>query len=108
MGGGAAKPESRVVLLALVLGVAGCEVTLPHSKAPTVSLRMQGNPPDASVTIDDEYVGPLRVVMARGVALPVGSHRVSVEAEGYFPWDKIVDAKRERVQLDVRLVPLPD
>jgi hypothetical protein len=60
------------------------------------------------VTIDDEYVGPLSVVMARGVALPVGSHRISVEAEGYFPWDKIVEAKSGLVRLDVRLIPLPD
>jgi hypothetical protein len=93
---------------ALVFLVSGCEVSLPHAKTPTVSLRMQGAPPEASVTIDDEYVGPLSVVMARGVALPVGSHRISVEEEGYFPWDKIVEAKKELVRLDVRLVPIPD
>ncbi len=99
----------RLVLVGtLALLVGGCEVSLPHAKAPTVSLRMQGDPPEASVTIDDEYVGPLSVVAARGVALPVGSHRISVEAEGYFPWDKIVLAKKELVRLDVHLRPIPD
>jgi hypothetical protein len=92
----------------LIGALAGCEWNLPHAKSPTVSLRMQGAPPDARVTIDDEYVGPLSVVMVRGVALPVGDHRITVEAEGYFPWDKIVEAKSELVRLDVRLVPLPD
>jgi hypothetical protein len=100
----------RPLLFAVALSgaLAGCESNFPHAKTPTVSLRMQGAPPEASVTIDDEYVGPLSVVMARGVALPVGSHRISVEAEGYFPWDKIVEAKSGLVRLDVRLTPLPD
>jgi hypothetical protein len=93
---------------ALVLGLASCQVSLPHSRTPTVSMRMQGSPPDATVTIDDRYVGPLMVVAARGVALPVGSHRISVEAEGYFPWDKIVEAKDKPVSLAVTLVALPD
>ena len=97
-----------VARAALVLGLASCQVSLPHSSTPTVSMRMLGSPPDATVTIDDRYVGPLMVVSARGVALPVGSHRVSVEAEGYFPWDRIVEAKDRLVKIDVRLVPLPD
>jgi len=100
---------SRLLTWALLpVALAGCEWNLPHAKAPTVSLRLLGTPPDATVTIDDEYVGPLSVVMVRGVALPVGSHRISVEAQGYFPWDKIVEAKRQLVRLDVRLVPIPD
>jgi PEGA domain-containing protein len=98
----------RVFVGALVLALAGCEVSLPHSKTPTVSMRMQGSPPDATVTIDDMYVGPLAVVAARGVALPVGSHRISVEEQGYFPWDKIVEAKDKPVMLAVTLVLLPD
>ena len=58
----------------------------------TVSMRMVGAPPNASVTIDDIFVGRLDTVAARGVALPVGTHRVSVEAPGYLPWDKVVEA----------------
>jgi len=89
-------------------GLVGCQVNLPHSRLPTVSMRMQGSPPDATVTIDDEYVGPLAVVAVRGVALPVGTHRISVEAQGYFPWDKIVEAKDKPVMLSVTLVAIPD
>src|SRR5207249_1571502 len=54
----------------------------------TVSMRMQGGPPNATVTIDERIVGSLDVIAARGVALPPGRHRVSVEAPGYFPWDQ--------------------
>ncbi len=78
--------------------------------ARTVSLRMEGAPPDARVTIDDLYVGTLDVVSARGVALPPGSHRVTVEAPGYFPWDRLVEARRDAgpVRLAVQLVAIPD
>jgi hypothetical protein len=99
---------ARILSAALTAGLVACDLNLPHAKTPTISLRLQGAPPEASVTIDDEYVGPLSAVMVRGVALPVGSHRISVEAQGYFPWDKIVEAKSEIVRLDVRLTPIPD
>ena len=73
-----------------------------------MSLRMRGGPPSATVTVDDVMIGPMNVVSARGVALPRGPHRVSVEAPGYLPWDKIVDARDAAVVLDVRLQPMPD
>ena len=74
----------------------------------TISLRMQGGPPNATVTIDDERVGPLAVVAAHGVALPPGRHRVTVEAPGYLPYDHLVEATSAPVRLEVALVPIPD
>ena len=73
-------------------------------------MRMVGSPPNASVTIDDIFVGRLDIVAARGVALPVGTHRISVEAPGYLPWDKMVEAKEGAgpLRLEVRLVATPD
>ena len=79
--------------------------------AVTTSLRMSGSPPDARVTIDEQMVGTLDVVIARGVALPPGKHRISVEAPGYFPMDTIVEAKesdRAPIRVDARLVPVPE
>lgn len=93
------------VSFALLLALAACG---PARDARTVSLRMAGAPMNATVTIDDIFVGSLAVVNARGVALPVGTHRVSVEAPGYFPWDRVVEAKDQPVRLDVRLVAVPD
>jgi hypothetical protein len=73
-------------------------------------MRMTGSPPTATVTIDDHYVGTLDVVGARGVALPEGPHRISVEAPGYFSWDRIVEMKEGQgpVRLAVDLVRVPD
>lgn len=73
-------------------------------------MRMVGSPTTASVTIDDIFVGTLDVVSARGVALPLGPHRVSVEAPGFFPWDKVIEAKEGAgpLRLEVRLVAQPD
>jgi hypothetical protein len=92
----------RLAILALVVACG------PAREPRTVSLRVKGGPPNASVTIDDIFVGTLDVVAARGVALPVGTHRLSVEAPGYLPLDRFVEAKEAPVSLDVTLVPIPD
>jgi hypothetical protein len=95
--------------LALSLPVAALACGGPREPR-TVSMRMAGTPPNASVTVDDVFIGTLDFVAAHGVALPVGAHRVSVEAPGYFPWDRLVEAKDGQgpVRLDVRLVATPD
>ncbi len=82
----------------------------PPKEPKTVSMRMKGSPPDASVTVDDVFIGRLDFVSSRGVALPIGTHRVSVEAPGYLPWDKTVEAKEGAgpVRLEVNLVATPD
>jgi PEGA domain len=121
-----AKPESRaaalfrrltpyVALLAacalallLILSLASCE---PGVGRPAVSLsfeRTKTSPGDAAVMIDEEYIGPLGYVSARGVRLPIGKHRISIEKPGYFPWDRLVEADREPILLNITLEPIPD
>ncbi|MBN1607970.1 MAG: PEGA domain-containing protein [Polyangiaceae bacterium] len=68
----------------------------------------QGTPSDASVYIDEQYIGPLYYVAARGVRMPIGEHRITVTREGYFDWDTIVVADRDPIALNVALVPVPD
>jgi hypothetical protein len=96
-----------VAALAAAAATAACG---PPKHPKTVFLRMVGSPPNASVTIDDIFVGRLDTVSARGVALPVGPHRISVEAPGYLPWDKVVAAEEGEgpIRLEVRLVEVPD
>jgi hypothetical protein len=76
----------------------------------TTSLRVQGAPADASVTIDDRYVGAFLYVRAHGVAMPPGKHHLTVEKTGFFPWDRLVEVHEgdPPVQLDVTLVKIPD
>jgi hypothetical protein len=100
-------PRRRLAATALLLLATACgpslraAVTLHLESTPTT-------PADASVVIDEEYVGPLGYVAERGIRLPVGEHRISVTKAGYFPWDTIVVADRAPVKLTVELVPVPD
>lgn len=92
---------SVVVLLLAAAGCLRAAVTLrltPDDQTPT----------DAKVTIDEQFVGLLGFVAARGVRLPEGEHRISIEREGYFPHDEIVVSNREPIHLRVHLRRLPD
>lgn len=91
----------------LAIGSVGCA----SSTTSTTSLRMGGDgPPDATVTIDERYLGSLAIVRRRGVALPPGRHRVTVERSGFFPFDQLVDVKDgdPPIKLDVAMKRIPD
>jgi len=96
----------RALAVLLALALAGCVREAPV----TTSLRVAGAPPDASVSVDDRYLGAFVYVQRRGVALPPGKHRITVEKAGYFPWDKLVDAREgdPPIKLDVTLTKIPD
>jgi hypothetical protein len=96
----------RIALI--VLGVLGAAAACTPMASQKVSLRLKGNVRDASVTIDDQYVGALAYVAARGVSLPPGKHRITVEKTGYFPWDRLVEASEAPIQLEVVLTKIPD
>jgi hypothetical protein len=70
--------------------------------------RATSTPRDASVYIDEQFVGFLGVVAARGVRLPEGEHRITVEKVGYFPWDQRVVSDRKPISLKVELRKIPD
>lgn len=95
-----------VALLTLAASTAACRPATP----PTTSLRVTGAPADAQVTIDDQVLGPLSYVKSRGVALPPGRHRLTVEHPGYFPLDQLIEAREgERLlELDIQLEKIPD
>jgi hypothetical protein len=99
---------AAVLALLLILSLSSCD---PPSEHPGISLsltRASKSPRDAAVTIDEEYIGPLGYVAARGVRLPVGKHRISIEKPGYFPWDRLVEAGTAPIHLDIELEPIPD
>jgi len=96
-----------LVALAIALGTAACGPKLYAAVTMSVSYAPK-TPADASVVIDEQYVGPLGYVAAHGVRLPEGEHRISVTKAGYFPWDRLVTAGRDPVKLEVALEPIPD
>jgi hypothetical protein len=97
-------------LVAALTCVSACQnIIVGSQSAPsTVPIRLAGTPAEATVTIDDQRVGSLALVEARGMRVLAGRHRITVESAGYIPWDQIVDAKNEPIRLEVRLVPIPD
>lgn len=99
-------PFAYLAAIAIALAT-GCGPAL----VPAVSLKIQRSPEtprDASVLIDEEYIGPLGIVAARGVRVPIGEHRISIEKTGYFPYDQLIVSDREDIRLVVKLEPIPD
>ena len=103
-----ALAAAAALALLLILSLASCQ---PPAARPGVSLslsRSKESPRDASVLIDEEYIGVLGYVAARGVRLPSGKHRITIEKPGYFPWDRLVEAGNDPIHLDITLEPIPD
>lgn len=101
------RRRAAVTLLSL-LSIVACDSGVGRAAVSLSLERRAKSPADASVYIDEEYVGPLGYVAARGVRLPVGEHRITVTRDGFFPWDRLVEADREPIRLNVELTPVPD
>lgn len=98
----------KIPIAILTLVAATSCIKEPRAAVSLHVVRANETPADASVTIDEEYIGPLGWVAARGVRLPVGEHRISIEKTGYFPADLLVVADRKPIKIEARLVPIPD
>jgi len=100
-----ARSALSIAWLALA-GIAGCQA---QRAAVRLSMdRAAQTPRDASVYIDEQFVGFLGFVAARGVRLPEGEHRITVEKVGFFPWDQLVVSDRQPIHLKVELRRIPD
>ena len=97
-------PLSALVAFTLALAACGAAGRSPPRSG------SRRTTPDASVTVDDQFVGTVRYVAKRGVALPPGTHRITVEKTGFFPWDKIVEVKEgdPLLRLQVVMEKIPD
>jgi hypothetical protein len=101
--------RARMVDLVAGLSLALCVGCQAHRAAVSLSVDRAANTPrDASVFIDEQFVGYLGVVAARGVRLPEGEHRITVEKVGYFPWDELVVSDRQPIHLKVELRRIPE
>ena len=106
---GRRRLPAEVILLSTLLSLAsGCGINPGRAAVSLALKRPNTTPKDAAVYIDEQYIGPLYYVAAKGVRLPIGEHRISVTRDGYFPWDRLVDADRQPISLRVELVPIPD
>jgi PEGA domain len=97
---------ARGLALCAAVALVGCQAQRAAVKLSVE--RAASTPRDASVYIDEQFVGFLGVVAARGVRLPEGKHRITVEKVGYFPWDREVVSDRKPIELKVELRKVPD
>lgn len=98
-------------LFCLVVGSVALPACHTWGLRPAVTLTMARDPEtpkSALVYIDEQYIGTLAYIGARGIRLPEGEHRITVEKAGYFPFDALVVSDREPIHLDVRLQRIPD
>lgn len=91
------------LLLALALTACG-----PPATYAVHFQRAAKTPGNASVIVDEQYIGPLNYVAAHGIRVEAGEHRISIEKDGYFPYDQRVEAEGGTIQLNVELTPIPD
>jgi len=94
-------------VIAILFGAWGCG-PVPRAAVSLSVAYAKNTPADASVSIDEQYIGPLGYVAAHGVRLPEGQHRISVTKTGFFPWDRLVTAGTQPIKLDVTLESIPD
>lgn len=93
----------RLFVMAL-LGLTAC------GKPEQVVVRMQGAPDEALVTVDDRYIGKLGRIEKAGMRLPPGVYRLTIEANGYFPHDQLLELVEGAPpsKIVVELQPIPD
>ncbi len=109
--GSASRALGWAALLCLFVGATSLPGCHTYGMRPAVTMTMKRDattPKSALVYIDEQYIGTLSYVGARGIRLPEGEHRITVEKVGYFPYDTIVVSDREPIHLDVKLVKIPD
>src|SRR5450631_324353 len=103
-----ALTAAAALALLFILSLTSCEPGVGRAAVSLSLAREAKSPRDAAVLIDEEYIGPLAYVAARGVRLPIGKHRITIEKPGYFPWDRLVEADRDAIHLEIQLEPIPD
>ena len=93
----------------LLVALIGAVLTCGCPSQPKVLLRFGGGPTDALVTINDRYIGKLGRLSRRGIKLPPGQYRVTVEQTGYFSLDRLVQVDEgSNVTVTVELQQVPD
>lgn len=98
----------QFLLIALALAGSGCATMGLRSAVSMKVTRGEDTPKDALVSIDGQYVAKLGTVVKRGVRVPEGEHRVSVERNGYFPFEAVIVSDRKPIVLNVEMLELPD
>ncbi|HHH27566.1 MAG TPA: hypothetical protein ENK57_04335 [Polyangiaceae bacterium] len=96
---------TRSIWMGIVVTAAvGCAGPKP------IVVPIAGSPDEALVTVDDTYRGKLGRLEKSGLPLLPGEHRLSIEANGFFPHDQLIELNEDvpPAPITVELQPIPD
>ena len=92
----------------LLVAATGCAGANGARRGPTGGLKLRCVPPASTVYVDDEYRGSCTLFARHALPLERGTHRLQVDASGYFPYYGEVDTGGIIQTLEVELVARPD
>jgi len=94
----------RALSTALVMTLAS---SLASCAAHKTFIHLKGGTPDALVTMNDRYLGPLER-LGKGIRVEEGTYRITVEKDGYFPFDALVQVSETPVDVPIELTRIPE
>ena len=103
------KALSLTLLLACALLVScGSSVANNVKARPLAGLLVICEPADASIYVDDRYMGSVKGLSRKPLLLPPGDHRVEVRRDGFFAHFsevKVVNGVRQQLKVKLRKEP---
>ncbi|MEM9067508.1 MAG: PEGA domain-containing protein [Myxococcota bacterium] len=95
----------RALVLLGVLSTLRCGYS--QVRGQPARLQVIAEPEDARVYVDERFVASARVLAQRPRELSPGSHRLSIQAPGYFPHDVAVELPAGTTTVRISLRPIP-
>ena len=105
-----ARNAAAIVLLSAFAGCGGGVIQsvdeLPPPPPGKGFLEIRCEAPGAELFVDDEFQGEVARYREGVVPLPVGAHRLTIKAAGYYTWYGQADITVRPSRIDVTLVAL--
>jgi len=92
----------------LALLASGCPGTPKEPSKPTGGLRLDVDPPEARVWVNDKLFGTASTWEGRVILLGPGTKRLKLAADGYYTEYREIEVVDEVVLVEVSLTPVPE
>jgi hypothetical protein len=96
---------TRAIALSLALSALGCMTNQVRTKP--AQLRVLAEPTQAAVYVDERFLAVAAKLEQSPASLRPGKRRVTVQSQGYFPHDLVVELVPGVTTIEVKLRPVP-
>ncbi len=104
--------KRTIVFILFLTLISACATPLAkiNGDAPTATLVLLVEPPDAKVFLDGKYIGRAHRFTAEkgGLPLTAGAHRLRLEADDFLNELIVVTAQTRNEPIKVRMLPKPE